>query len=111
MLLAGYKIELTPEEEMHAYPGHQTMTTSSDASVRSRAQGDSTVTARASTDDGRSMTADSMSGAQGMTAPAQNKPQQQMQQQHAIAYVTTIRNRFHNEPETYRCSTVSAVSH
>lgn len=30
------------------------------------------------------------------------KPPQQMQQQHAISYVTTIRNRFANEPETYR---------
>lgn len=30
------------------------------------------------------------------------KPQQQMQQQHAISYVTTIRNRFQNEPDTYR---------
>ena len=30
------------------------------------------------------------------------KPVQQLQQQHAIAYVTTIRNRFQNEPETYR---------
>ena len=30
------------------------------------------------------------------------KPPQQMQQQHAITYVTTIRNRFANEPETYR---------
>ena len=28
--------------------------------------------------------------------------QQQMQQQHAISYVTTIRNRFANEPDTYR---------
>ncbi|CAM9105712.1 unnamed protein product, partial [Ectocarpus fasciculatus] len=27
---------------------------------------------------------------------------QHMQQQHAISYVTTIRNRFSNEPETYR---------
>lgn len=31
-----------------------------------------------------------------------SKPPQQMQQQHAISYVTTIRNRFANEPETYR---------
>lgn len=30
------------------------------------------------------------------------KPPQQMQQQHAISYVTNIRNRFANEPETYR---------
>ena len=29
-------------------------------------------------------------------------PGQQMQQQHAISYVTTIRNRFANEPDTYR---------
>ena len=33
------------------------------------------------------------------SAPAK---QQQMQQQHAISYVTTIRNRFANEPDTYR---------
>ena len=31
-----------------------------------------------------------------------NKPPQQVQQQHAISYVTTIRNRFQNEPDTYR---------
>lgn len=30
------------------------------------------------------------------------KPPPQLQQQHAISYVTTIRNRFANEPETYR---------
>ena len=30
------------------------------------------------------------------------KPPQHMQQQHAIQYVTTIRNRFSNEPDTYR---------
>eukprot|EP00607_Mallomonas_marina_P001776 CAMPEP_0182437202 /NCGR_PEP_ID=MMETSP1167-20130531/84878_1 /TAXON_ID=2988 /ORGANISM="Mallomonas Sp, Strain CCMP3275" /LENGTH=1342 /DNA_ID=CAMNT_0024630025 /DNA_START=60 /DNA_END=4089 /DNA_ORIENTATION=- len=30
------------------------------------------------------------------------KPPQQMQQQHAISYVTTIRNRFSDQPETYR---------
>lgn len=30
------------------------------------------------------------------------KPPQQMQQQHAISYVTTIRNRFAKEPDTYR---------
>lgn len=33
---------------------------------------------------------------------AAGKPGPQMQQQHAITYVTTIRNRFSNEPETYR---------
>lgn len=38
-----------------------------------------------------------------MPAPAPLKPPQQMQQQHAISYVTTIRNRFAHEPETYRC--------
>ncbi len=37
----------------------------------------------------------------GMSTTAM-KPPQQMQQQHAITYVTTIRNRFANEPETYR---------
>ena len=35
-------------------------------------------------------------------APVAPKPPQQMQQQHAITYVTNIRNRFSNEPETYR---------
>jgi paired amphipathic helix protein Sin3a len=34
--------------------------------------------------------------------PAAPKIPQQMQQQHAISYVTTIRNRFQHEPETYR---------
>ena len=38
----------------------------------------------------------------GIAMGAQAKPPQQMQQQHAITYVTTIRNRFANEPETYR---------
>ncbi len=32
------------------------------------------------------------------------KPPQHVQQQHAIQYVTTIRNRFSNEPDTYRCN-------
>ena len=41
-------------------------------------------------------------GGQGNGAPGQFKPPQQMQQQHAISYVTNIRNRFANEPETYR---------
>ena len=36
------------------------------------------------------------------SSAGQAKPPQQMQQQHAITYVTTIRNRFSNEPETYR---------
>ena len=35
-------------------------------------------------------------------AAAGAKPVQHMQQQHAISYVTTIRNRFSNEPDTYR---------
>jgi hypothetical protein len=45
----------------------------------------------------------------GLTSPtsagaagAMKTAPQQMQQQHAISYVTTIRNRFANEPETYR---------
>ncbi len=39
---------------------------------------------------------------QGSTDENQSKPPQQMQQQHAITYVTTIRNRFQNEPDIYR---------
>lgn len=34
--------------------------------------------------------------------PAGSGPAPQMQQQHAISYVTTIRNRFADEPEIYR---------
>ena len=44
----------------------------------------------------------SAGGPQGASAGSGYKPPQQMQQQHAISYVTTIRNRFANEPETYR---------
>src|SRR5690606_24901791 len=35
-------------------------------------------------------------------AAQQSKQPQQMQQQHAISYVTQIRNRFANEPDIYR---------
>ena len=42
-------------------------------------------------------------------APVAPKPPQQMQQQHAITYVTNIRNRFSNEPETYRYNTLPFV--
>jgi paired amphipathic helix protein Sin3a len=38
----------------------------------------------------------------GLPTGAFTKPPQQMQQQHAISYVTTIRNRFAKEPDTYR---------
>lgn len=44
----------------------------------------------------------SANAAGGAGTPGMNKQPQQMQQQHAITYVTTIRNRFQNEPETYR---------
>ena len=40
--------------------------------------------------------------ADGLPVGGFSKPPQQMQQQHAISYVTTIRNRFAKEPETYR---------
>ena len=40
-------------------------------------------------------------GGGGISASSSFKPQA-MQQQHAISYVTQIRNRFANEPETYR---------
>ncbi len=47
-----------------------------------------------------------MGGGPGAPPPAPQSgfkpPGQQMQQQHAISYVTTIRNRFANEPDTYR---------
>ena len=53
--------------------------------------------AGASTPGGGAITAGAPAG-----AAAGAKPVQQMQQQHAISYVTTIRNRFSNEPDTYR---------
>jgi len=71
----GYKIELTAEEEAGAYPGQNT------------AAGEM---------------GPGSSGGHSQQAPAAAKPPQQMQQQHAISYVTTIRNRFANEPDTYR---------
>ena len=43
-----------------------------------------------------------VTAAQPQVFPPLAKPVQQMQQQHAISYVTTIRNRFQNEPDTYR---------
>jgi len=40
--------------------------------------------------------------------PAQQQQPGQMQQAHAIHYVTKIRNRFSTEPDTYRLQTVSS---
>ena len=71
----GFKIELTPEEEAGAQPDHN--------GGHEHGSGQGGVGA-------------------GQPAAASAKPPQQMQQQHAISYVTTIRNRFANEPDTYR---------
>ena len=73
----GCKIELTAEEEMMLPHDHVAPTGDSEAGATA-----TPGTANA--------------------APAQSaaKPPPQLQQQHAISYVTTIRNRFANEPET-----------
>jgi len=75
----GCKIELTAEEEMMLPHDH----------VAPTGDGEAGATATPGTAN---------------AAPAQSaaKPPPQLQQQHAISYVTTIRNRFANEPETYR---------
>ena len=76
----GCKIELTAEEEMMLPHDHVPPTVNLDGAVSSTPLNPTTV------------------------APASSatKPPPQLQQQHAISYVTTIRNRFANEPETYR---------
>lgn len=76
----GCKIELTAEEEM-MLPHDHVPPTNDTAGVTSTPGNPANI-----------------------AAPAQSavKPPPQLQQQHAISYVTTIRNRFANEPETYR---------
>ena len=74
----GYKIELSPEEQNIK----QLSTSSSVENVMKKASVHPTH--------------------QKTHIRQSTKPPQPMQQQHAISYVTTIRNRFANEPETYR---------
>jgi paired amphipathic helix protein Sin3a len=90
----GYKIELTPEEEAQAYPGHGPGGTGSVATAASSSSSAANTAGAAP--------AAPAGGAGAAPAAGGAKPVQQMQQQHAISYVTTIRNRFANEPDTYR---------
>lgn len=73
----GYKIEITAEDEEAARQHHEEV-------------------ARQAAEDQEKAGATDTSAASSAFKP------QAMQQQHAISYVTQIRNRFANEPETYR---------
>ncbi len=81
----GHKIELTPEEEAGGFANE------------SKIGGQDTSAAHGSSSSGNPPAP--ATGPEGGAAPAAG---QQLQQRHAISYVTTIRNRFANEPDTYR---------
>lgn len=86
----GFKIELTEEEENTPYPGNN-------PNYHTSGVGGSSSSTDAAAGSGTMMTPN-----QGQGAGEAATGQQMMQQQHAISYVTTIRNRFANEPDTYR---------
>lgn len=115
----GYKIELTPEEEAQAFPGHgpgaisasAATAASSSTTASSSAGGAGAAPAAAASAGGTATGGGATAAASGTPATGAGggsggagggNPVQQMQQQHAISYVTTIRNRFANEPDTYR---------
>jgi paired amphipathic helix protein Sin3a len=95
----GYKIELTPEElagdAKKVAPVVKTETSSYSSSfvAPTRQQIDSTFTNHAARMNQPGQTTN--------TEPLAGQPQQ-MQQAHAIHYVTKIRNRFSDQPDTYR---------
>ncbi len=91
----GYKIELTPEElasdTKKVVPAVKTETSSS--VMPTQKQIDNTFTNHAARMNQPGQTTN--------TEPLAGQPQQ-MQQAHAIHYVTKIRNRFSDQPDTYR---------
>lgn len=119
--MLGYKIELTAEEiasEVAANAAAAQAAESKNLSVHSSlGMSGSTPGAIASQTVSAAMVQAQMGGNSGINPAqasfqpsahvavvpdAQARQPQQLQQQHAITYVTTIRNRFANEPETYR---------
>lgn len=131
--LAGYKIELTAEEQAFNHPGQEVgpesigsglgMTKSADvgdkienslsANPNAPNSGSGMLNKENAQNTGMGSDGNHPAGGDG-TAPEQqfntsanapggdNMPPQQMQQVHAIHYVTKIRNRFSNQPDTYR---------
>jgi hypothetical protein len=101
----GFKIELSPEEEAmdHARVAAANANADHAASAATESSRNGVVSSGdADTRDASATASTGGSASAGAVADAQ-KPPQQMQQQHAIQYVTTIRNRFSAEPDTYRC--------
>lgn len=124
IITTGFKIELTPEEEAHGLMV-EAQNRQQAAALAETANGN--LVAHSSSTDGAGgdvATAPTTTAAPAPAAPAAGegaaasaapaaaggttafaqlpKPVQAMQQQHAISYVTTIRNRFQKEPDTYR---------
>lgn len=114
LLAVGYKIELTAEEIASEQAVSQVdlmRNAASAAATNSASSAISTSTALPASIVANPIVPTAVNPAStqyNVTSmnPASNDPNQrqpqQMQQQHAITYVTTIRNRFANEPETYR---------
>lgn len=121
LFIVGFKIELTPEEEadglmmeannrQQAENAMKASPIPSDGAPTEQQNGASAdgatsveVGAASSIDPHASAGGDENGCAPHATSFAQlPKPVQQLQQQHAIQYVTTIRNRFQKEPDTYR---------
>ena len=97
ILVTGYKIELTPEEV--AYDQQLEREALANASATK-----SPLLAPKVEDTSNVQIVESSQNPSSGNDPEPGKPAapQQVQQQHAITYVTTIRNRFANQPETYK---------
>ena len=96
LTIAGYKIELTPEEMLvHSNIAAANAAAAAGASPNAKpAEFNSLLPS--------SVPPMHEMPAAGASKPVSSAPAPQMQQQHAISYVTTIRNRFADEPEIYR---------
>ena len=95
----GYKIEITAEDEAAAAAAQQEKAAAQQEQANKQAAAVAAATAAASTAAASVASQPAVATAQGEQGGY--RPQA-MQQQHAISYVTQIRNRFANEPETYR---------
>ena len=95
----GYKIEITAEDEAAAAAAQQEKAAAQQEQANKQAAAVAAATAAASTAAASVASQPAVATVQGEQGGY--RPQA-MQQQHAISYVTQIRNRFANEPETYR---------
>ena len=94
----GEEIELTEEEEnTPPYPSNNPSGVGSGGGGGSSSSSSSSSSTDAAAGSGTMMTPN-----QGQGAGEAATGLQMMQQEHAISYVTTVRNRFANEPDTYR---------